>query len=121
GDQLVIPVEETVAGLKHVEVQPFLLVEIAGGTSYAPGMVGLEMRAAIALGDAGSHGAPAVLEAVRGPVAAQNPQDGLVAVAAAEELAVAERAGLVEHAFFLVDVLLGPYGNQGHVEPQRCR
>src|ERR1035441_11092255 len=60
-------------------------------------MVAFQVRAAIALGQARTQRAPYVLHTVREPVAAQNPDDGLIAVSAAKEFAVIECAGLVQN------------------------
>ena len=105
-------------------------------------VVCFQVRPAVARGQAGGQRAPYVFYSVREPVAAQNPDDGFIAVSAAQEFAITERARLVQNRRFvganrrsdrwsvtrlvqqrtvLLHVLLRPDRHHADVKPQRFR
>ena len=81
------------AGLHHVQVEPRLVVQLFGGRVAAPRMIGLEGVCTRAFVDARGHGAPdgpvVGIVFVRGPVAAENPENvGAILVALAQPAAI---------------------------------
>src|SRR5262245_51641860 len=76
--------------LAHVEIQPVIVVEILGGTGAAGGVEGDQVRAAVALPQAASHGADDLLVGLRldRAVASKDPDHAGVAVAAAQPFAI---------------------------------
>jgi len=79
-----------VAGLGHIEVQPIGFVEQVGGVRAAAGVIGHQMSAAVAALQSPRHGVDdlAMTIALDGPIAAEDPDDRAISIAAAQPFAV---------------------------------
>src|SRR5271154_6817041 len=97
-------------GLQAVEAEPRFFGEPPGGTlsaNSAGGMVGDEVRSAVALLESGGQGAADYEQSGAGGVAAENPDHRLVAPAMAEIFSINLGRCWIEQHASLIEVGLG--------------